>query len=80
MFTDALPGNRLPITLAFGWRELHRKHSSPSIVAFIRVYKAVAWQRVYQIRYRVKPVLNGISRDQKFFSAEARFPFNQGIL
>jgi len=28
----------------------------------------------------VKPVLNGISRDQNIFSAKARFPFNQGTL
>ena len=31
----------------------HREHNSPSIVACIRVYKAVAWQRVDQIRYSI---------------------------
>jgi hypothetical protein len=38
---------------AFARRESHRKHSFPSIVAFIRVYKAVAWQRIDQIRYKM---------------------------
>jgi hypothetical protein len=35
-------------------RTPHRKYSFPSIVACIRVYKAVAWQRVDQIRYNIK--------------------------
>jgi hypothetical protein len=38
---------------AFARRGKHRKHSFPSTVASIRVYKAVAWQRVDQIRYNV---------------------------
>jgi hypothetical protein len=36
---------------AHAWRGQHRKHSFPSIVACILVYRAVAWQRVDQIRY-----------------------------
>jgi hypothetical protein len=35
----------------FARRGQHRKHSLPSIAAAIRVYRAVAWQRVDQIRY-----------------------------
>jgi hypothetical protein len=36
---------------AFARSGPHRKHSFPSIVVSIRVYKAVAWQRVDQICY-----------------------------
>jgi hypothetical protein len=36
---------------AFGLNGPHRKHYFPSIVACIRVYKVVAWQRADQIRY-----------------------------
>jgi hypothetical protein len=54
MFTAALPGNRLSICIRdFSRRGPHRKHSFPSIVASIRVYEAVAWQRVDQIRYNI---------------------------
>jgi hypothetical protein len=30
------------------------ENSFPSIVASVRVYRAVAWQRVHQIRYNIK--------------------------
>jgi hypothetical protein len=36
---------------AFYQRGSHRKHSFLSLVASIRVYRAVAWQRVDRIRY-----------------------------
>jgi hypothetical protein len=49
MFTTLLPGSRLPTAPCA--RPAHRKYSFPSIVACIRVYRAVAWQRVDQIRY-----------------------------
>jgi hypothetical protein len=38
---------------AFARRGPHRKQSFASIVASIRVYSAVAWQRVDQIRYNI---------------------------
>jgi hypothetical protein len=34
----------------------HTKHSFPSAVASIRVYRAVVWQRVHQIRYTINIV------------------------
>jgi hypothetical protein len=47
-----LPGNRLPIYIrAIARLGPHTKHSFPSIVASIRVYGAVAWKRVDQVRY-----------------------------
>jgi hypothetical protein len=45
MFTAALPGN----AILFGADRI--ENSFHSIVASIRVYGAVAWQRVDQIRY-----------------------------
>jgi hypothetical protein len=54
MFTAACSGNKLHIHVrAFARRGSHRKHGFPSIVASIRVYAAVAWQRVDQIPYIV---------------------------
>jgi hypothetical protein len=53
MFTAVLPGNGLPYLRAFTRSGPHRKHSFPSIVASIRVYRAVAWQRIDQIRYNI---------------------------
>jgi hypothetical protein len=41
---------------AFAWRGPQRKHSFFSVVACIRVYKAVAWQRVDRIRYSMYPL------------------------
>jgi hypothetical protein len=35
------------------WRKPNRKHNFPSVVASIRVYRAVAWQRVYQNHYSI---------------------------
>jgi hypothetical protein len=34
------------------------ENSFPSIIVFIRVYKAVAWQRVDKIRYSINLLLN----------------------
>jgi hypothetical protein len=61
MFTAALPGNRFSIYIyiyirAFVRHGLHRKHSFLSIVFSIRVYGAVVWQRVDQIRYNIYDV------------------------
>jgi hypothetical protein len=54
MFSTALPSNKLPIyNRAFARRGPHRKHIFPSIIASIRVYEAVAWQRVDQIRHNI---------------------------
>jgi hypothetical protein len=49
MFTALLLGDRLP-TVPPARHGPHRKHSVSSIVACIRVYRAVAWQRVDHIR------------------------------
>jgi accessory gene regulator protein AgrB len=35
----------------------HRNHSFPCIVASIRVYRAVAWHRIDQIRYNIFTLL-----------------------
>jgi hypothetical protein len=50
MFTAALPGNRLSISPRLCSARI-TENSFPSTVASIRVYEAVAWQRVDQIRY-----------------------------
>jgi hypothetical protein len=49
MFTAAFLAANFLYLRAFARRGSHRKQSYPSIVASIRVYRAVAWQRVDQI-------------------------------
>jgi hypothetical protein len=54
MFTAALPGNRLPISPCFcSARAAEKIYSFPSTVASIRIYIAVAWQRLDEIRYNI---------------------------
>jgi hypothetical protein len=56
MFTASLPGERISTSLFAPRRGPHRKQSFPSFVGSIRVYRAVAWQRVVQIRDNVMAV------------------------
>jgi hypothetical protein len=53
MFTAALPATDLLHLRAFARCRPHRKHSFPSVVASVLVYRAVDWQRVDEICYNI---------------------------